>query len=442
MVKRRVSPYIVGVCIVAVLSMFYVGIRVYQRNVELKQVLSDAQMFNREVAEHHGRHEHNHTEADNHHAHSSDNHTHGRENPSLEVARHHEHSHTKGENEYFYELGNGIKFASNYPKSKEDLELDEWIETGKLTPFVEQELKRREQFRRNHNVGRLLQQVVTPDGQLGQVVVYDYNMYKEEDAIFESEFVTPESRPDLFPAKPWRGVALILSEISDPEGVEHFVPDEYYEITDPYEREEYFNKFEHSIVLGISMDEVEAKIAAGELDVSLSDSNKQHVDESLARYAAIEERTRLIDMGWPKPTPLDKPPVKVRIKPEPEIVDGLSGLKHRESILAGGEVASDESSSTSDVVAEQPQSKRQVDRDVDQSFPRRSEEPEDVTRMPEGLLMTPETIKAQLKEQLTPEQFLKAQRLLDEHGAEEGLRQFREMPSPEQKGVRNSHKKP
>ena len=432
MVKRSVSPYIIGVCIVAVLSVSYVGIRAYQTHVELKQVLSDAQGVNREVAGHHG---HNHAEVDNHHAHSSDNRTHGREDSSLEVTDHYGHSHTKGENEYFYEISNGIKIASNYPMSKKDLELEEWLQTGKLTPYVEQELKRREEFRRNHMAGRLLQRVVTPDGQLGQVVVYEYNMYKEGDAIFQSELVTPESRPNLFPAKPWRGRALILPEIVDPEGVRHYVPDEYYEIEDQYEREEYFNKFEHSIVLGISMDEVEAKIAAGELDVSLSDTNKQHVDESLSRYAAIEERTRLIDMGWPKPSPLDKPPVKVRFKPELEAVDGLSGLKHRES-----EMAFDDTSLTSDVVSEQPQSKSQVDRDLDRSFARSSEEAEDVPPMLDSL--TPETIKAQLKERLSPEQFSKAQRLLDEYGAEEGLRQFREMPSPEQKGVRNSHKKP
>ena len=430
MVKRSVSPYIIGVCIVAVLSMSYIGIRAYQTHIELKQVLSDAQGVNREVAGHHG---HNHAEVDNHHAHSSDNHTQRKEDSSLEVTNHYGHSHTEGEDEYFYEF-NGIKIASDTPMSKEDLELEEWIETGELTPFVEQELKRREEFRRKHNVGRLLQHVVTPDGQLGQVVVYDYNMYKEGDAIFQSELVTPDSRPDLFPAKPWRGRALILPEISDPEGVEHFVPDEYYEITDKYEREEYFNKFEHSIVLGISMDEVEAKIAAGELDVSLSDTNKQHVDESLSRYAAIEERTPLIDMGWPKPTVLDKPPVKVRFKPESETVDGLSGLKHREF-----EVASDDSSSTSEVVTEQPQSNGQVGRYEDHSFPRRSKEAEDVPPMPDSL--TSETIKAQLKERLTPEQFSEAQRLLDEHGAVEGLRQFREM-SPEHIGARNSQKKP
>ena len=260
-------------------------------------------------------------EVDNHHAHSSDNRTHGREDPSLEVVEHHGHHEFNGER-----ITSGIAVGLTY---NQKLELEEWLQTGKLTPYVEQELKRREEFRRNHMAGRLLQRVVTPDGQLGQVVVYEYNMYNEGDAILQSELVTPESHSNLFPAKPWRGRALILPEIVDPEGVRHYVPDEYYEITDKYEREEYFNKFEKSITLGISMDEVETKIAAGELDVSLSDTSKQHVDERLARYAAIEERTRLIDMGWPKPTPLDKSPVKVRFKPELEAVDGLSGLKHR-----------------------------------------------------------------------------------------------------------------
>lgn len=436
MVKRRVNPYIVGVCIVAVLSISYVALKAYQRHGELNQALADAQQFNREVAEHHG---HNHTEVSNHHARPSDNYTHGKENPSSDVAGHlnrHGHSRAEGEGEYFYEF-NGINIASDAPMSKEDLELEEWIQTGKLTPFVEQELKRRDDFRRNHNVGRFLQQVVTPDGQLGQVVVYEYNMYKEGDAIFQSELVTPESRPDLFPAKQPKGVAFILPEIVDPERVHHYVPDEYYEITDPYEREEYFNKFEHSIVLGISMDEVEAKIAAGELDVSLSDSDKQHVDENLAWYAAMEARNRLRDMGWPKPTPLDKPPVKIRFKPEPEVEYGLSGFKHREF-----EPASDDSSYILDFDSEQPQSNGQVGRHEDHSFPISEEEAEDASPFPDN--PTPETIEAQLNElknQLPPEQFSNVQQLMEEFGAEEGLRQFREMPS-EHNGVRNSQEKP
>ena len=419
MINRRVRPYIIGVCIVAVITMFYVGIKAYQRHVEPKGAISDVQAINRELSDRHVHHEHNHTEVDNHHVHSADIHTHEREISSSGLIEHNAHSHT------------------DYPKGKEDLELAEWVQTGKLTPFVEQELKRREEFRRNHNVGRFLQQIVTPDGQLGQVVVYEYNMYKEGDAIFESELVTPDSRPDLFPTQPLRGRALILPEIYDPEGVHHYLPDEYYDITDPYEREEYFNKFEYSIVLGISMDEVEAKITAGELDVSLSDLDKQLVDENLSREAAIEERNRLRDMGWPKPTPLGKPPVKVRFKPEIDTADGLSGFKHRAI-----EVASDDSSSTRDVGYEQPQSKRQVGRYEDQSFPRRSGAAEDVPPTPDNL--TSETIKAQLKEledQLPPEQFSNVQQLMEEFGAEEGLRQFRDMP-PEHKGARNSQEKP
>lgn len=436
MVKRPVNPYIVGVCIVAVISISYVAVKAYQRHGELKQVLSDAQQFNLQVTD---RHEHNNTEVDNQHANSSDNHTQEKGNPSLEVAGHHNrhgHSRTDGKDDYFYEF-NGINIASDSPMTKEDLELAEWVQNGKLTPFVEQELKRREEFRRNHNVGRFLQQVVSPDGQLGQVVVYEYNMYKEGDAIFQSELVTPESRPDLFPAKPSRGRALILPEIYDPDGVHHYLPEEYYEITDPYEREEYFNKFEHSIVLGISMEEVEAKIAAGVLDVSLSDSDKQHVDENLAWYAAMEARNRLRDMGWPKPTPLDKPPVKIRFKPEPEAVDGLSGFKHREF-----EPTSDDSSYTPDFDSEKPQSNGQVVRHEDHSFPRHIKEAADVSPIPD--IPTPETIEAQLnelKDQLPPEQFSNVQQLMEEFGAEEGLRQFREMP-PEHNGVRNSQEKP
>ena len=74
---------------------------------------------------------------------------------------------------------------------------------------------------------------------------------------------------------------------------------------------------------------------------------------------------------------------------------------------------------------EQSEATSRVDREADQSFARSSEDTVDVPQMPESL--TSETIRQQLKQQLSPEQFSEAQRLLDDHGSVEGLRRFKKM---------------
>ena len=63
------------------------------------------------------------------------------------------------------------------------------------------------------------------------------------------------------------------------DGVEHTMPEEYYTL-DEYERNEYFKKFRLTLDLDVSMDEVEAKIAAGELDASLTDAEKKQIETS------------------------------------------------------------------------------------------------------------------------------------------------------------------
>ena len=54
MFNRRFVPYIVGVCIVALISLSYVGYRAYQNHVEFERLIADAQEgFNRSVDGHH-----------------------------------------------------------------------------------------------------------------------------------------------------------------------------------------------------------------------------------------------------------------------------------------------------------------------------------------------------------------------------------------------------
>ena len=416
MFKFRFNPYIVGACIVAVLFVSYAGIRAYQRDVGVNKVISEIRAFNRSV--------------DEHDVYSSKGHTHLGEDKGASregMMSKHEHNHSTGNIEYpyLYEI-NGINIASSEPKSKEELELDAWVMTGKLTPYVEQELKKCAAIRQQLEM-RVLQRVVTPDGKLGEVIVPKYNQYEEGDAILQSELVTPESHPNLFPAKPSRGVAFILPKSIDPEGVKHFVPDEYYEIKDLYEREEYFNKFAQSITLGISMDEVEAKIAAGELDVSLSDADKQHVNEMSEMYATRNERRRLLDVDGQKPRHSDKSPVKVSFLPDTSYPPIPGWLRKSDlSDLETDAASIDEFEYPLEAAPEQSEATRsKIDWEADQSSVRGSEETEDIPPMRDSL--TSETIKAQLKQQLSLDQFSEAQRLLDEYGPVEGLRRFKEM---------------
>ena len=438
MVKRSVSPYIIGVCIVAVLSMSYIGIRAYNSHVELNQVLSDARAVNRSVGARH--------------SHSSDNHAPVRKGDPLTTAPQHEHNHSEGHDGYkSYEI-DGLSLhvkdvISSRPMSREDLELTEWVVYGKLTPYIEKEIKRTELLRQQ-NEGKVLQKVITPDGQIGTVAVDKDDPIKDGDAILRSDLIT-RSHPwgfsmDQVNAKRSEEFKFIK------DGVEYTMPEEYYTL-DEYERNEYFKKFRLTLDLDVSMDEVEAKIAAGELDASLTDAEKKQIETRLSIHAALLEekkhRAGLLDPMGPKPTVSDSPPVNVTIKPDAEyghaLPEGRSQFDNDgfwESVLADVEKASegsiDEPSPTLKVLPEQPKPTRRVNRtpDVENSVAM-----EEVPPIPDSL--TPETVKAELKERLSPEQFSKAQQLLDEYGAEEGLRQFREMP-PEHTGARNSQKKP
>lgn len=448
MINRRVKPYIIGVCIVAVLSMSYIGIRTYKDHIELNQLLSNAEAVNRSVGARH--------------SHSSDNHAHVREGDPLTPPPQNEHNHSEGHAGYkSYEI-DGINLhvkagLSSRPMSKENLEINEWLVYGKLTPYIEERLRKAE-LDRQQNAGRVLQQVITPDGKLGTVAVDKDDPYEDGDAILRSDLIPP--------GHPWFSSEISENQVEEnqvkvkgseefkliEDGVEYPMPEEYYALDD-YERREYVKKFRLTLDLGISMDEVEAKIAAGELDVSLTDAEKKQIDAISSIDAAILEEQKhrlglLVDTMTPKPAPSDRPPINVKFKPDADFGQALPESRSHndddgfwESVLADVVQASEESIDepplTTNAVPELSISTPRVNRtpDVENSVA-----VEKVPPIPDN--PTSETLKAQLKERLTPEQFSKAQQLLDEYGAEEGLRQFREMP-PEHKSVpRHSHEKP
>lgn len=436
MVNRRIKPYLIAVCIVVVLCMSYIGIRAYKGHVELDELLSDARAVNRSD--------------DARHLHSSDNHAHEHEGDSLTASPQHEHNHAEGHEGKSYEI-DGVSVThvvSTRPMSREELELNEWIVYGKLTPYVDQQLKRAESLRKQ-NEELVLQQVITPDGKLRTVFVHKDEQYEDGDVISSSEIIGPghpwfssENQIEEDNAEVKRSEEFKLIQ----DGVEYPMPEEYYAL-DGYERREFVKKFRLTLDLDISMEEVEAKVAAGELDVSLNDAEKKQIDALSAIHTAPlpEEETHrldLLDTMTPKPTPSNKPPVKVTIKPvnAPPIPPQSQNddKEFWESVLADVETASDERidepSPTPKAVPEIPISTPRTNwaPEVENSLPM-----EEVPPIPDN--PTSESVKAQLKERLSPELFSKAQKLLEEYGAEEGLRKFRETSSEHKGEPRHSH---
>ena len=430
MLKSRFIPYIVGGCIIAFLSVSYVGYRTYQNHVEFKAFMSNGHPFNRSI--------------EGGHVHSSNDHTHGGEGLPVplnsnqtgeagQAGSGHEHGHhLTPSGEYVYEI-NGIPLYSDTPMSQEAIEQREWVRTGKMTPAVEEQLRLTEIMREQYKLD-VIQRVVTPDGTLHQVIVPRDAQYVEGDAISRSELDPPilEDQKSW-----WAGTKLII------EGVDYYPPEEYYSIADPHEREEYFNKFTWAIGYGISMAEVEKKVAQGELDFSLSEEAKKHVDRQLA----MVERSEMLALGAPPPLS-DKPPVKVSFLPD-EGVFALPGWIRKEesqslnvgrSILADGGEASgaifDEGSLNGDasgasVRSDNPLSPSDLSGVVESTFTHRSK-PGIETSNKAATPPTAENVETQLREQLSrfdkaQQLFDKAQQLIGRYGSEEGLRRFREM---------------
>lgn len=408
MFKRRFITYIIGGSIVAFLSVSYVGYRAYQNHVEFQAFMSNAQAFNRSVK---GQQEH-----------SSHDHTHHGEGLPVTSkpdqigeagwgeAGHGPEHHLTSSGEYGYEI-NGVPLYSSMPLSQEQLKLREWIQTGKMTPAVEEQFAVREEL-----LTYVQQSVVTADGKLHTVIVPRDSQYEEGDAILQSELGSPMVLEDT--QNPKRDARLIVDK------VEYTFPDEYYTIEDPYEREEYTNKFSWSIENSVSMDEVEKKVAKGELDFSLSEDAKRHVDE----HEAMMERYKMLSF---EPPPLsDKPPVKVAFLPD-KGEDALPGWMRKEAgnrPSGSGEAAAGGAYSEIDTVSE-----GSIPPDTDTNLPS-VVEPIPSHRSEAGAgasnkTPTPPTAKSvemQLREQLSPERFDKARQLIDQYGREEGLRRLRE----------------
>ena len=392
MLKHRFVPYMVAVGIVAFFSLSYVGYRAYQKHVQFQTSVSDTQTFDRSIGEGHG--------------HSSKDHIpHGRDLPvglnakQIEESEHEHHLTSSGE--YVYEI-NGVPHYSNVPLSQEHLELIEWRKTGKTTSYVEGYLKSIAE--NSSHKYQVVQRIVTPDGQIHQVIVPRDHQYEESDAILRSELDPPVLA--MSKQRNWE----VSIEVS---GVEYSMPEEYYIIEDRYERELYARKFTTAKELGVSVAEVEKQIAAGKIDLSLSEAQKRFVDQREA------ERERIGMLAPIVPPMSDKPPVKVSFLPdEGEDVIPMPGwMRKRETNTQAAGIP--------------PYIEKQENFPAHSTVSPMTDEPSypvDTVHVPaDAQHVPPESIETPGGERLSPTRRAQAEQFLYRYGTEEGLRRLKEV---------------
>ena len=393
MFNHRFYPYIIVLSISVLLAVSYVSYRAYQKHVDYDRFISKAQAFTGE---------HTHGEAEISHSHLS---TDGQPASSAE----------NGSLANLWFKGSAVQ--NRYSGVDKHKMFMEWIDTGTKNDLIEAYVK--ESQANNPFRGKVIQRVVSPQGQIHTVLVPEGYEYQEGDSILRSE-LDPATQVFSFGGDP---MTLTVG------GIEHEVPG-YHSIEDPYEREEYFNKFQWSIINGVSMDEVEQKVEAGELDFSLSEEMIRYVD----RKEEQQQRAQWLSDQFPKPLPPDRPPVKVSfLRDEGE--DGLpGGMRKLKGSLPSG---SSEAVSDGDSLAIDPFSEGSIKADAS-GAPVRSDvpvSPSDLPDMVEPQLppsvadietqLTPQGIENELTEGLSLERFDKAQQLIDQYGTEEGLRRLR-----------------
>ena len=181
MLNRRFSPYIVGGCIIVLLSVSYVGYRAYQNHVGFQAFISKAQAFNRSIA---GQSVDSSEAAPEVSAGQSEL---AAQSGSFESE--HKASAPAGAGKYVYKIA-GFSIHTEEEMSQSDLEVEEWFITGKMTPAVDAYLKTHQKEVRLDS--QIMQRVVGPDGKMYRVMVPIGQEYEEGDAILRSELEHPE----------------------------------------------------------------------------------------------------------------------------------------------------------------------------------------------------------------------------------------------------------
>ena len=424
MLKHRFFPYILGACVIVILAVSFVGARAYIRQIEVKGA-EEVLALEKRILE--------------------------SETPSAQ------------EKQFEIDAGFDVENITHrdakflLENEKRQLEVEEWHKTGKLTPQVEAHFEMLEswvQQSENAIVTDVIQQIVTPDGTIHQVVVPKHQQYEEGDAILKSEIVDEEylntwyrSVGETYQEIPReKSTKVVLNNVTYP------MPDEYYDIEDPYEQLEYTTKFIETIVSDISMDEVEQMVASGELDVSLRESEKRMVDESQAEIERGHLEHQLRMLARPKMPPLsDKPPVKVSFLPDEgegakrEWVRKTQRKSYKDRLgdVAQPQISEHESgiddprrpnhrSDSLELPAEHPQQQRITPskQAMEDSL---TSSPESLETLIEAQISPEERMKATLSEKLSPAHKGKTLPFLTPDDPEEELRRLREAGSEGEK---------
>ena len=418
MLKGRFMSYIVGGCGVVLLGMAYLSYVSYKADQNHQEWIAEMTAFQRSI--------------EGGHDHSSHPHIHHGEEESI-AARTETTAHEQNnpafvgmtpDGEYSYDIA-GLRYISEAPMSQREIDVNKYLLTGEMTPLVSLAIRETQESRDMLFEGKVIQTVLGPDGQRHQVLVPRWKQHEEGDMILKSEINNPllERAANSETRTPRR---RIITE----EGAVHHLPAEYYAIEDPYEQEEYFKKFDQSIQLGTSIAGIEKMIAAGKLDLSLTETEKEMVDQQLA----ILERRRRLSLG-PAPPLSDKPPVKVNFLPDG---DDMSGWLRKHNTRAESSKAVSDGNYSA---AAAPFSEGSINEDAS-GAPARSDvpvSPSDLSNMVKPAppaqsvadiekQLTPQGIEAELSEGLSPERFDKAQRLFDQYSIRaKGLRRLQKL---------------
>ena len=183
MLNRRFSPYVIGVSIIALLSVTYFGYRAYRNHVEFKAFISKTEAFNRSLAD---QSVHSSEAAPEVSAGQSES------APAPQaggVDSEHKHHLHPAEGKYVYKIA-GFSIHTEEEMSQSDLEVEEWFITGKKTLAVEAYLKtHQKEVRLDRH--QIMQRVIGPDGTMYKVIVPIGQEYDEGDAILRSELELP-----------------------------------------------------------------------------------------------------------------------------------------------------------------------------------------------------------------------------------------------------------
>ena len=183
MLNRRFSPYVIGGCIIALLSVTFLGYRAYRKHVEFQAFMSKAETFNRSLA---GQSVHSSEAAPEISTGQSESAL-ARQSGGFESE--HKASAPAGAGKYVYKIA-GFSIQTEEEMSQSDLEVEEWFITGKKTPAVEAYLKtHQKEVRLDRH--QIMQRVIGPDGNMYKVIVPIGQEYNEGDAILRSELELP-----------------------------------------------------------------------------------------------------------------------------------------------------------------------------------------------------------------------------------------------------------